>query len=74
MDFVKQAIAIDEKSRSRLMSDMQELTELDNPNSVVQMKEWLSENGVEMDPLGKKAVAAMIGETEGDVSEALSLR
>ena len=74
MDFVKQAITIDEKSRSRLMSDMQELTELDNPNSVVQMKEWLSDNGVEMDTLGKKAVAAMIEETEGDVSEALSLR
>lgn len=74
MDFVKQAIAIDEKSRRRLMSDMQELTELDNPNSVVQMKEWLSDNGVEMDTLGKKAVAAMIEETEGDVSEALSLR
>lgn len=74
MDFVKQAIAIDEKSRSRLMSDMQELTELDNPNSVVQMKEWLSDNGVEMDTLGKKAVAAMIENTEGDVSEALSLR
>lgn len=74
MDFVKQAISIDEKSRSRLMSDMQELTELDNPNSVVQMKEWLSDNGVEMDTLGKKAVAAMIEETEGNVSEALSLR
>lgn len=74
MDFVKQAIFIDEKSRSRLMSDMQELTELDNPNSVVQMKEWLSDNGVEMETLGKKAVAAMIDETEGDVSEALSLR
>lgn len=74
MDFVKQAISIDEKSRSRLMSDMQELTELENPNSVVQMKEWLSDNGVEMDTLGKKAVAAMIEETEGNVSEALSLR
>lgn len=74
MDFVKQAISIDEKSRSKLMSDMQELTELDNPNSVVQMKEWLSDNGVEMETLGKKAVAAMIEETEGDVSEALSLR
>jgi DNA polymerase len=74
MDFVKQSIAIDEKSRSRLMSDMQELTELDNPNSVVQMKEWLSDNGVEMETLGKKAVAAMIEETEGNVSEALSLR
>lgn len=74
MDFVKQAISIDEKSRTRLMSDMQELTELDNPNSVVQMKEWLSNNGVETDTLGKKVVAAMIKETEGDVSEALSLR
>ncbi len=74
MDFVKQAIAIDEKSRSRLMSDMQELTELDNPNSVVQMKEWLSNNGVETDTLGKKVVAAIIKETEGDVPEALSLR
>lgn len=74
MDFVKQAIAIDEKSRSRLMSDMQELTELDNPNFVVQMKEWLSNNGVETDTLGKKVVAAIIKETEGDVSEALSLR
>lgn len=74
MDFVKQAINIDEKSRSRLISEMQELTEIDNPNSVVQMKEWLSDNGVEMDTLGKKAVAAMIEETEGNVSEALSLR
>lgn len=74
MDFVERAISIDEKSRSRLMADMRELTELDNPNSVVQMKEWLSDNGVEMDTLGKKAVAAMIEETDGDVSEALSLR
>ena len=74
MAFVKQAIAIDEKSRSRLMADMQELTDLENPNSVVQMKEWLSNKGVEMDTLGKKAVAAMIEETEGDVSEALSIR
>ncbi len=74
MDFVERAISIDEKSRSRLMADMRELTELDNPNSVVQMKEWLSDNGVEMDTLGKKAVAAMIEETDGDVSEVLFLR
>ena len=37
---------------------MQELTELDNPNSVVQMKGWLADNGLETDTLGKKAVAA----------------
>ena len=74
MDFVKQAVAIDEVSRDRLMTAMQELTDLDNPNSVVQMKEWLSDNGVETETLGKKAVAAMIKDTDGDVSEALSLR
>ena len=38
------------------------------------MKEWLSDNGLETDTLGKKKVAALIDETEGDVSEALSLR
>lgn len=74
MPFVKQAILLDETTRERLTADMQKLTDLENPNSVMQMKAWLSENGVEMDTLGKKAVAAKIGETEGDVSDALSLR
>ena len=74
MNFVKQAISLDEITRERLTMDMQKLTDLDNPNSVMQMKSWLSENGVEMDTLGKKAVAAMIKETDGDVSDALSLR
>lgn len=53
---------------------MRELTELDNSNSVTQMKSWLSDNGVETDTLGKKTVTALISETEGDVSEALLLR
>lgn len=74
MPFVKQAIYIDEVSRRKLMSSMQELTALDNPNSVTQMKDWLSDNGVVTDTLGKKKVAALIEETEGEVSEALSLR
>jgi len=74
MPLVKQAISLDEKTRERLTGSMQELTDLDNPNPVTQMKAWLSENGVEMDTLGKKAVAAMISETDGDVSDALSLR
>ncbi len=74
MPFVKQAIRIDALSRERLMTSMQELTKLDNPNSVAQMKTWLSGNGLETDSLGKKQVAALIEETEGDVSEALTLR
>lgn len=74
MAFVKQAIALDEVSRDRLTTEMKELTDLDNPNSVAQMKSWLSDNGLETETLGKKVVAALINETEGDVSEALSLR
>ena len=74
MPLVRQAIRIDEISRERLTAAMKELTDLDNPNSVVQMKGWLSGNGLEVDTLGKKDVAALIGETDGAVSEALSLR
>ena len=74
MPFVKQAISIDDISRDRLTAEMKELTDLENPNSVVQMKSWLSDNGLETETLGKKVVAALIDKTEGDVSEALSLR
>lgn len=74
MPFVKQCIALDAETRDSLTASMRELTELDNPNSVAQMKSWLSDNGVETDTLGKKAVAALIGETDGNVSEALLLR
>ncbi len=74
MPFVEQAIAVDELSRKRLTAAMKELTDLENPNSVSQMKEWLSGNGLETDTLGKKVVAALIEETDGEVSEALSLR
>jgi len=74
MTLVKQAIAIDEMSRSRLTKEMQKLTNLENPNSVVQMKSWLSDNGLETDTLGKKVVSSLIDETEGDVSKALELR
>lgn len=74
MQFVKRCIALDAETRDSLTASMRELTELDNPNSVAQMKSWLSDNGVETDTLGKKTVAALIGETKGDVSEALLLR
>lgn len=74
MDVIQNAIAFDEKSKSSLMIAMQNITNLDNPNSVVQMKQWLSENGVEAESLGKKDVAALIKNTDGDITEALKLR
>ena len=74
MDVVKNAIAFDEKSKAELMIAMQNITNLDNPNSVVQMKQWLADNGVETESLGKKDVAGLIKETDGNIAEALKLR
>ena len=71
---VENAIAFDEKSKASLMSAMQDITNLDNPNSVAQMKQWLSENGIEAESLGKKDVAGLIKETDGEITEALKLR
>lgn len=72
--FVEKCIEIDKVSRENLMAKLQELTSLDNPNSAVQMKGWLSDNGVETETLGKKAVAELIDEVPDDISEVLSLR
>ncbi|HOW22842.1 MAG TPA: DNA polymerase [Sedimentibacter sp.] len=74
MDFVKQAIAADEISHEKLVSAMQQMTELDNPNSVQQMKGWLSENGLETDTLGKKAVAELLKDAPEHLAEVLKLR
>lgn len=74
MDMVRNALAIDEKSKNALMIQMQQLTGLDNPNSVSQMKEWLSDKGVQAESLGKKDVKQMLPDTDGDVQEALKLR
>lgn len=74
MDVVENAIAFDEKSKAELMIAMQNITNLDNPNSVVQMKQWLADNGIKTGSLGKKDVAAMIKDTDGDVADALKLR
>ena len=74
MELVRQAIAIDARSRERLTAAMRELTELENPNSVQQMKQWLADHGLETDTLGKKAVAELLKTAPGPLREVLSLR
>ena len=75
MDMVKNAIAFDERSREELTAAMQRITSLDNPNSVQQMKQWLSDNGVETESLDKKAVKELISSTdEQSIQDALILR
>jgi len=46
MELVRLAIQMDGRARSELTQAMKELTSLDNPNSVQQMKQWLAENGM----------------------------
>ena len=74
MGMVTQAIAMDGRSKAELSGAMQELTELENPNSVQQMKQWLSENGMETDSLDKKAVAELLKTAPEPLGEALALR
>lgn len=74
MQVVENAIAFDAKSKAELAEKMQELTDLDNPNSVVQMKQWLANNGLEMDSLGKKEVAQAVKTAPKKLAEVLLLR
>ena len=74
MELVRQAIAVDARSRERLTAAMRELTELENPNSVQQMKQWLADHGLETDTLGKKAVAELVKTAMEPLREVLSLR
>ena len=71
---VEQALRIDELSRADLTARMQKKTGLENPNSVLQMKEYLNENGMEVDSLGKKDVAAMMKTAPDNLAEVLALR
>lgn len=74
MELVRQAIAIDTRSRERLTAAMRELTGLENPNSVQKMKQWLADHGLETDTLGKKAVAELVKTAPEPLREVLSLR
>ena len=74
MPFVHSAIDLDGISRELLTNELQKKTGLENPNSVMQMKEWLSQNGLETDTLGKKAVEQLIKESPEDLAEVLKLR
>ena len=74
MKLVRQAFQMDGRSRSELTQAMKELTSLDNPNSVQQMKQWLADNGVETDTLGKKAVAELLKTAPPQLQKVLTLR
>jgi DNA polymerase len=74
MQFAENAIKFDSLTKAELNRSMQEITQLENPNSVLQMKEWLSENGLETDSLDKKAVAELLKTAPPKLAKVLEFR
>lgn len=71
---VENAIRIDEKSKEIISSKLKDLTHLENPNSVIQMKQWLLDHGLKTETLGKKAIQGLLKDAPEDLSQVLSLR
>lgn len=71
---VQNAISFDARSRKELTETMKGITELENPNSIMQMKRWLSEHGLEIDSLGKKEVAELLKTAPSRLAYVLRLR
>lgn len=69
---VDNAITFDERSKATIADEMRGLTDIDNPNSVSQMKSWLSDQGIEVESLGKKSIAIMIKDAPEDLAQVLS--
>lgn len=74
MKLVQAAIQCDEQARSDITAAMKTVAEVENPNSVVQLKAWLAENGLETDNLGKAAVKELLKTAPGPLGQVLTLR
>lgn len=71
---VDAAVTLDEKHRNATLARAQELTGLENPNSPIQLKDWLTQNGCPLDSLKKAEVETALEDATGVVKEILQLR
>lgn len=74
MVLVRQAIEMDNRSREELTANLKSVTGLENPNSVIQMKQWLSDNGIKTDSLDKKTVSKLLKSAPENLADVLTLR
>lgn len=74
LSVVENAIKFDAFSKATLMATMKDKTELENPNSVQQMKDWLSSKGIDTESLDKKAIIELLKTVPKDVADVLTLR
>ena len=71
---VDSSIMFDEILREEKMNRAIKLTGLENPNSPLQLREWLNKKGLDIDSLSKKEVKKALKNAKGDIKEALELR
>jgi DNA polymerase len=71
---VTEAVELDHITKSSLTERLQTITGLDNPNSVIQMREWLASKGMETDTLDKKAISELLQTAPPELAEVLTLR
>ena len=74
MVLVRQAIEMDNRSREELTANLKSITGLENPNSVIQMKQWLSDNGIKTDSLDKKTVSKLLKSAPKNLADVLTIR
>lgn len=74
MDFVRKAILFNDLSKAEITNELKEMTGLENPNSVLQMKDWLKDKGIETESLDKKAVKNLIDVVPDNIADVLILR
>lgn len=74
LELVAKAIECDSLHKNETFTQAQQITGLENPNSVAQLKQWLSENDLEVDSLSKKTVSELCKESSGEVERLLNLR
>ncbi len=73
-EFVEQAIRCDDLAREQHLEEAKKTTALENPNSPMQLKEWLNDQGLKIESLAKKEVEEAIKTATGKVERALELR
>lgn len=74
MVLVRQAIEMDNRSHEELTANLKSITGLENPNSVIQMKQWLSDNGIKTDSLDKKTVSKLLKSAPENLADVLTIR
>jgi DNA polymerase len=73
-ELAENAIRMNGSVRQEYLERLKNITDLENPNSVAQLKKWLALKDINTDSLDKKAVRELLQDATGDVKEVLETR